>query len=85
MTPQYANAQQFGKVILRMMPEWASGIPEGRLVAAILQQAWTDGESVPSRVFFSNQTGRLAMFCEKVGLNWEQVSEMYFNHCRGAK
>jgi len=78
---QTATNLQFQRVILRMMPQWASSIPAGRLIAGILAQAWFDGGRDDARRFFANETGTLEKYCSICGLEWEQVRKMYQNNC----
>jgi hypothetical protein len=77
----YGTSAQFHRVILRMMPEWASSISAGRLIAGILAQAWFDGGRDDARRFFANETGILERYCSVCGLEWEQVRKMYQDHC----
>ena len=78
---RYATTAQFHKVILRMMPTWASEMGEGRLIAGILAEAWSNGGSDPCVRFFTNETGMLERYCGVCGLDWEQVRELYQLHC----
>lgn len=44
----------FEKAVLRMMPEWASDMPEGKLIAAIMATAWSDLSS-PDRIVLNDE------------------------------
>lgn len=84
---KYATPQQFQKVVLRMMPSWASSLGEGKLIAGVMSQAWSDAMSslqgaTFSNRFFSNENGVLEKYCSACGLNWKQVSEMYEKNCK---
>ena len=79
---RYANTAQFHKFVLRMMPEWASSIPEGRLMAGILAQAWFEGYKDENRRFFRNETKVLEKYCSVCGLDWEQMVGIYERNCR---
>lgn len=70
---RFATPDQFSKVLLRWMPSWASCTPEGKLVAAVITQAWTDGFSW----FFKPDCSALQYWCEKAGLNAEHLSEIF--------
>jgi hypothetical protein len=76
-----ATAAQFGKLVVRMMPPAFSCMPEGRLIAAILAQAWSDASESPSaRRFFAVRGEGLDYYCEKTGLNAQQLRELYLKH-----
>lgn len=82
MSDLYATDYQFKKVILRMMPSWAKAVPEHKLIVAILEQAWIDGNFIATRRFFDNDNGHLERYCTAIGLDWEAVSELYKKHNR---
>ena len=80
-----ATAAQFEKVVLRMMPTSFSKMPEGRLIAGILREAWSDAKDLRARNFFMDENSALAMYCDKTGLNTSQIRSMFVNHCAAYK
>lgn len=83
--PMNATAAQFEKVVLRMMPTIFSSMPEGRLIAGILRQAWDDGDKYSSRKFFLNDESPLGAYCVAVGLDTSQIRAMFTKHCAAHK
>ena len=81
----HATSIQFEKVILRMMPECFSSMPEGKLIAAIYGQAFTDAHKDSSRRFFLNDKGMNAFYCAQVGLEPTQIKTMFTQHCKAYK
>lgn len=79
--PLNATVGQFEKVVLRMMPAAFSGMPEGRLIAAIFGQAWEDADKRFGRKFFLHDESALGMYCEKTGLDASQIRDMFVKHC----
>jgi len=81
-----ATAQQFGKLVHRMMPSHISGMPEGRLMVAIIEQAWRDAEDhSKARRFFLDDQSQLVMYCDKTGLNFQMLRELYIKHHPAAR
>ncbi len=74
----YATGEQFKTVLLRWMPTWASESPEGRLIAAIMAQSWSDGNSW----FFAPHSDSLQFYCDKLHLDPVFIGEMYRKHSR---
>lgn len=84
--PKNATASQFNKLLMRMMPSCYSCMGEGKLIAAILTQAWIDAEDKHSaRAFFTDQSSALDFYCEKVGLNGQQIREIFKKHSAAYK
>lgn len=73
LSEQYATGEQFAKLILRWMPEWASATPEGKLVAALFGQAWADG----SEWFFKPDCPALRFYCDRLELGIEAICEAF--------
>lgn len=81
--PMTATATQFGKLLLRMMPKTLAEMPEGKFMVAIFTQAWTDVDNYSTaRLFFTQGFGRFNEYCDKMGLNAEQIKEIYLKHHR---
>ena len=75
-----ATAAQLEKLILRMMPNHISRMGEERLIAAIIGKAWDDSELHSSKVFFTEVGGFLDLYCDKCGLNAQQIREIFIDH-----
>jgi hypothetical protein len=73
LSETYGTAEQFTKVILRWMPEWASDTAEGRLIAAMFGQAWADGSSW----FFRRDCPALKFYCDRLELGIDAICEAY--------
>lgn len=82
---QDATTPQFSKLINRMMPGHIASMGEGKLVAAIIVQAWADADKRSSRVFFTEVGGALDMYCDKIGMNAQQIREIFSDHNRAYK
>lgn len=81
--PQYltANSIQFGQLIERMMPAHLAEMPEGKLIVAVLKQAWSDGSAYTSaRRFFRGETPMLALYCDRTGLDTSQITQIFQRH-----
>lgn len=75
---RFATAEQFYKVLLRWMPSHVADLPEGKLIAGIIAQAWSDGTSW----FFRPTCQSLQFFCDKTGLNPDNLWEEFQKHNR---
>lgn len=75
---QFATAEQFYKVLLRWMPEHVAALPEGKLVAGIFAQAWSDGSSW----FFRPTYEPFQFWCQKTGLDVQSLWEEFQKHNR---
>lgn len=75
---RFATAEQFNKVLLRWMPQPLAAIPEGRLVAGILTQAWSDGDAW----FFTPTCKWLQFWCAKIGVSAEFLADEFHKHNR---
>jgi len=78
---QNATTPQFHKLLMRMMPECYSSMGEAKLIAAVISQAWADAADKQSaRVFFTDPLSSLEFYCERVGLNAQQIREVFEKH-----
>ena len=86
-TPEKLNATsfQFEQVLLRMMPSRFSKMPEGKLIAGIFRQAWSDAKDFRARKFFMDDDSTLVMYCTMTGLDASQIRSMFVNHCAAYK
>jgi hypothetical protein len=76
-----ATAVQFQQLLIRMMPNTFSCTGEGRLIAAVLSQAWRDSEKFESaRRFFTDEASPLNFYCQLVELNAQQLREVFADH-----
>ena len=75
-----ASPAQFGKLIQRMMPKHISESGEGKLIAAILTQAWADSDKAASRRFFTESDSFLGAYADATGLNAAQLRELFAMH-----
>jgi hypothetical protein len=82
---KFVTYLQFQKLLFRMLPEWSRDMPESKLIIAIIVQAWTDGNEIPSKRFFENRDGNIERLCDACGLDWETILEIYQNHNHAAK
>ena len=77
---RFATSAQFNKLLLRMMPSEFSSIGEGRLIAAIISQSWSDANKSSARTFFTSTTSRLDFLCLQIGLEPTQIRELFKKH-----
>ena len=70
---RFATGEQFAKIVLRWMPPEFSCMPEGELIAAMLGQAWQDGE----HWFFRRNCHGLKFYCKAAGLDIDQICDAY--------
>lgn len=76
-----ASSIQFGQLIERMMPAHLADMPEGKLIIAILKQTWADASAYTgARRFWRGETNMLALYCDRTGLNTEQIKEIFQRH-----
>lgn len=81
-----ATPIQFRTLITRMMPRTFSSMGEGQLIAQILTQAWADAADYKTaRDFFLDEKSALEFYCEKVGLNAQQIREVFTDNNRAYK
>lgn len=76
-----ATTEQFNKGVLRLMPTWATAIPEGALVASVLTQAWLDG----STWFFAQGSEELRFLCGLVDIDPDFISRLYRDYNKHAR
>ena len=71
--PLYAQTFQFREVLFRLCPNWVRDFPEGKLAVHLIAQAFDDGATW----FFTNDCNRYVLLCQHLGLDHEQVADMY--------
>lgn len=78
---QDASPMQFEELVTRMMPNAFSKTGEGRLIAGIFAQAWRDAKDYQAaRAFFTDAGSSLSFYCDLVGLNAQQLRELFLDH-----
>ena len=84
--PMTATPYQFEKLVARMMPAEIAEMGEGRLIAAVLTQAWFDAKDKRSAYdFFMDENSMLEFYCDKTGLNGDQIRMIFRDHSEGYK
>lgn len=74
-----ATGRQIAIVVLRAMPAWSRGTPEGNLWYAVIAQALAEsGRRIEARRFLDGEVCEL--ICSAIGLNFDYLQELLRDH-----